>query len=124
MNGSLPALALGLALALSACGSSTGDDAQTAAESTGATETSSSAPAQAEPACAAVWASGQDLPEDYSGCSEEGTWVKADAQRCASGQVLVTFGDRFYAAKGQQVNDAGSPLSENPQYQRAVKSCG
>ena len=67
---------------------------------------------------------GQGLPAKYAGCSEDSTWVEADSQRCDSGQVIVTYADRFYAAKGFVVNDVGEPLSDSKQYQRAVRSCG
>jgi len=85
---------------------------------------SQSAPREQGPACDEVWVDGEDLPEAYGGCSQDGTWVKAEIRRCESGQVLVTFDDRYYGAKGFRVNDMGESLSESGQYQRAVRSCG
>ena len=49
---------------------------------------------------------------------------KARSSLCESGQVLVTYGDRYYGAKGSPVNDVGSPLKASDQYQQALASCG
>lgn len=88
------------------------------------TESTSPAPTLREPLCADVWVDGQALPKDYEGCSTEDGWVEADARHCESGQVLVTFDDRFYAAKGFRVNDVGGSLSASAKYHHAVSSCG
>lgn len=112
-------LALGGAV-LSGCGDQTGEGAQAPS-----TAPASSDESTREPACAQVWVDGEALPERYAGCSEEdGAWVDAAVQRCASGQVLVTYADRYYGAKGSRVNDMGESLSESAQYQRALRSCG
>jgi hypothetical protein len=75
--------------------------------------------------CADLWVDGQALPDHYKGCSDShGTWVNAKSQRCDSGQVLVTYADRFYGAMGAVVNDVGGPLADDPHYRRASRSCG
>lgn len=104
-----------------------GDDADPT-EATGSTPASSGSPSGTAvpdgPACDEVWVDGQDLPERYRGCVQDDDWVEAATSRCASGQVLVTYGDRFYGAKGAVVNDVGEPLDDSDQYQRAMRSCG
>lgn len=78
-----------------------------------------------KPVCADLWVDGQPLPDHYRGCSDsQGTWVHAEAQRCDSGQVLVTYADRYYGAMGAVVNDVGGPLADDPHYRRASRSCG
>lgn len=103
--------------------SSCGDDAADAGSEAADEQTTPSSVEQ-EPRCEDVWVDGEKLPENYRGCSEGETWVKADIRRCESGQILVTYGDRFYGAKGFVVNDVGEPLTESKQYQRALHSCG
>lgn len=115
-------LLLGLALSgvvLSGCG----DQAEEAAARDPATA-SAGEPTSREPACEDLWVDGGTIPERYGGCSEGETWVEAATQRCESGQVLVTYDDRYYGAKGSRVNDMGESLSDSDQYQRALKSCG
>lgn len=110
-----------LALGLSGCGDESADREVAADDPTTAT---SEPQEPREPLCEDVWVAEQALPGTYQGCSEGSTWVEADSQRCDSGQVIVTYADRFYAAKGFVVNDVGEPLSDSKQYQRAVRSCG
>jgi hypothetical protein len=100
---------------LGGCGDSASDGASTSPDA---------APRAQEPACDEIWVDGEDLPKKYAGCSQGGTWVKAEVRRCESGQILVTFDDRYYGAKGFRVNDMGESLSESGQYQRALRSCG
>lgn len=116
----LPAFLLGLVL--SGCG----DDAATEPVATPGSTTSStgSTPLPDGPACEEVWADGQDLPRSYRGCVEGSAWVAADSRRCESGQVIVIYADRYYAAKGNVVNDMGGSLEQDEQYQRALRSCG
>lgn len=107
-----------------------GDDSVAPARATGSSDTpavsdsTSTTPVPDGPACAEVWVDGKDLPRSYRGCVQGDTWVRADTSHCASGQVLVTFDDRFYGAKGAVVNDVSGPLDKSKQYQRAVRSCG
>lgn len=120
-------------LALTACGDeepdAATDPAANASESASETpsespsETSSEAPG---PDCASVWVAGQTLPEDYQGCQDatKGKWVQAMVYRCSSGQHLVTFGTTFYAARGEAVNESDVPLRRNPDFQKALASCG
>ena len=72
--------------------------------------------------CAEVWQDGNMLPADYRGCIADGESIAADRQRCASGQVIVTYAERYYAATGQVVNDVGD-LASSKAYQRAVRAC-
>lgn len=118
-------VALGVALLTSGCG---GDDGPTVASdetsapvSTSPSDPSSSAPT--EPACSQIWVDGRHLARGYTGCSDNGVWVAAERHRCASGQVLVSYGDRFYGALGAKVNDVGTPLSDSAQYHRAMRAC-
>lgn len=118
-----------LGFALGGCGDDTAAAPDAAPEST--SESTSESPDSTEttatpdgPACEEVWADGQDLPRGYKGCVEGSTWVAADSRRCASGQVIVSYADRYYGAKGAVVNDMGGSLEDNKQYQRAVRSCG
>lgn len=107
-----------LALGLSGCGDEPADGVE-------ATDDQTTAASDArEPRCEDVWVAGESLPGRYTGCSDGSTWVGADSQRCDSGQVIVTYIDRYYAAKGFVVNDVGGPLSDSKQYQRALRSCG
>lgn len=128
-----PVLLLGpaLILALGGCG----DDASTVAtegpgDNGSATVSTSPTPSKSEettpegPACEEVWSQGQRLPRGYRGCLEGSTWVAADTRRCESGQVLVSYADRYYGAKGAVVNDMGAPLEQSKQYQQALRSCG
>ncbi len=132
-----------LVLALGACGSdqaestasTAADPAASSAEPgsnpdsrtptpspTPSTEPSASPPTG--PACAKVWNPDGRIPGRYQGCLQDGEWVKAHRTQCASGQVLVTFGDRYYGAEGYPVNDVGSPLRASSMYRSAVTSCG
>ncbi|QZY30040.1 hypothetical protein [Nocardioides coralli] len=122
-RGGFPVLACLLGLWLGGCGDDAGGPAEaTGSESTSASGSPSSVPEG--PACDEVWVDGADLPRSYRGCVQDDAWVKAATSRCASGQVLVTYGDRFYGAKGAVVNDVGGPLDDSNQYRRAVRSCG
>lgn len=103
------------AVALSGCGSST-DDVGTAPET-------SKSSAMAGPDCAEVW-SGETLPAEYDGCVDQSEFVEAERWDCASGQVIITFDDRYYAVPGGPVNDVGAPLEDSPQYRKALRGCG
>ena len=72
-------------------------------------------------ACEDVWG-GEMLPDPYEGCSEDGEVVRPERMECSSGQVIVTYGDRYYAVPGGPVNDVG-PLSDSKQYRQAVRRC-
>lgn len=108
-------LAAATLLLLAGCGDDSSD-----ASTAPAAESSSSA---AGPDCSQIW-SGETLPKDYEGCVRDGELVEADAQMCASEQVLVTYDDRYYAVLGGPINDMGGPLSESQQYRKAARSCG
>lgn len=130
-RGSISVLVCLLGLWLGGCG----EDPDVPSTATGSSETpgsgtdgpeteTTSAPPHEGPACDKVWVDGGDLPRNYRGCLEGEDWVRAAIERCASGQVLVTYADRYYGAKGAVVNDVGAPLEQNKQYQQARKSCG
>ncbi|WP_148572699.1 hypothetical protein [Nocardioides caldifontis] len=103
-----------LLVALAACGEDEGDGAD------GASETTES-PTGAAASCEEVWG-GEKLPDPYEGCTEDGTVVAAVTQECSSGQVIVTYDDRYYAVPGGPVNDVGS-LAESKQYHKALRQC-
>src|SRR5215203_3896110 len=72
-------------------------------------------------ACAEVWG-GETLPDPYEGCTDDGTLVSPERMECSSGQVIVTYGERYYAVPGGPVNDVGS-LSDSKQYRQAMRQC-
>jgi hypothetical protein len=116
----LVAVGCGLAISLAACG---GSDPETAGDTaSGATTSDPAGAASGEPACADIWVDGQELPRRYAGCTEDGETVKADKTSCSSGQVLVTYGDRFYAVLGGPVNETDG-LSDDKDYRQAERSC-
>ncbi len=126
----------GLLLGATACGSDgAADDAASASSpavsSAAASSPTASTAAAASPAasaaapqpCSEVWAADRTLPKTYTGCLDGGDLVPADAFECSSGQVLVTYLDRYYAVLGGPVNDVGAPLDASRQYQSAWRSC-
>lgn len=118
-----PALALTALLALAACGGQGGTDV--ADESTAPAPSATSSAAAEGPDCATIWVDGATLPGRYAGCVDDsGALVPADAVRCDSGQTIVTFDDRFYAAVGYRVNDTGGALEDSASYRRAMRVCG
>lgn len=141
------AVGLTVAVLLSACGDggdggSAEDPAGEESSSTAAepTESTSESPTETPtettdpgeesepttPACSDVWVAGELLPQRYQGCfdSEKERWVQAMIYRCSSGQQLVTYGRTFYAAKGEQVNETEVPLARDPDFSKAMASCG
>ncbi len=116
-------LVVGLAVtSLAACGDETTD---TSASSGAASSSDSESPTETvrQPLCADVWVPGQDVPEEYEGCSDDSGWVPADEFLCDSGQLLVTYGDRFYAATGARVNEVPGSLADSKPYQKARSRC-
>lgn len=118
--GALVTVMLGGAL-LSACGANEPDAGEEPSGSTG-----SAAPETADlpdwPACAEVWVAESELSPEYRGCLDDEVGVAAEKQRCSSGQVLVTYADRFYAVMGGPVNETEG-LAEDSAYQRARDAC-
>ncbi|WP_199904976.1 hypothetical protein [Nocardioides sediminis] len=121
---------------LGACGSEDSEEpaAETASESS-ATETPSESPTEsaspAEPAtdpanglpvCSEVWVDGLDLPKDYTSCSEDGTEVKPEKKMCGFGSPMIIHEDRFYALRGNRVNDVGDTATSE-QFQSALEAC-
>jgi len=119
----LAATAALAATGLAGCGE---EDAAPAAEPTAAASTSTSPSASTKAApepedCQDVWG-GRKLPRSYPGCLRNGELVKAAKLFCSSGQVIVTFDDRYYAVPGGPVNDVGT-LKKSKQFQQASRSC-
>ena len=111
-----------VAVLVAGCG---GDGSSTDATARDESTTASSLPVPDGPSCTETWVDGASLPRRYRGClDEDATFVPAEARRCDSGQVLVSFGDRYYAVEGGPVNDMGGPLEESDQYRKALASCG
>jgi len=133
---------LAATLLLGGCGEGSGDDSaqdpssgsESSSEPTDepSTEPSETAPEEGEepeptsPACSDVWVAGQPFPQKYSGCydAEQERWVQAMVYRCSSGQQLVTYRRTFYAAKGEQVNETDVPLARDPDFTKALATCG
>lgn len=106
-----------------------GDDEPTTASDPSAGPEESSTPTEGEtadlpdwPSCAEVWVDGADLAQGYKGCLDGGAAVKADRQACSSGQVLVTYDDRFYAVLGGPVNETDG-LAQDSHFRSAKQSC-
>jgi hypothetical protein len=121
---------------LGACGSDDGDEpASETASETSTTESPSESPTEyaspAEPAtdpanglpvCSDVWVDGLDLPKDYTSCSEDGTEVKPEKKMCGFGSPMIIHDDRFYALRGNRVNDVGDTATSE-QFQSALEAC-
>ena len=136
----LCAVVLGTSV-LGACGTEQGEEqaSGTASESSssepGTTESPSETPSDtgtpAEPAtdpanglpvCADVWVDGLDLPKDYTACSEDGTAVKPEKKMCGFGSPMIIHADRYYALRGNRVNDVGDTATSE-QFQSALAAC-
>lgn len=110
--------AVGMAAAvvlLSSCGE---DSSTTAGDESSSSATSDSG----WPDCSAVWVDGGTVPKGYEGCVADGDEVKADRQQCSSGQVLVTYDDRYYGVVGGPVNVTES-LKTDSGYKGARRAC-
>jgi hypothetical protein len=131
----LGTLVLGASV-LGACGSDDGEEpASETASETSTTETPTESPTEsaspAEPAtdpanglpvCSDVWVDGLDLPKDYTSCSEDGTEVKPEKKMCGFGSPMIIHEDRFYALRGNRVNDVGDTATSE-QFQSALEAC-
>lgn len=126
-------LGLGLALALSGCGSDGGSDAPTdpsadpGASSSPAAPASSSAapdiPADA-PSCSDTWVVGAKLPRAYRGCVGDDEYLARDVLECSSGQRLVRYDESYYAVLGGTIIAAQkSPLRKDADYRRVIVAC-
>lgn len=74
------------------------------------------------PDCSEVWVADAAFPAKYRGCLADGVAVRADTVTCSSGQALVTYDDRFYAVKGEHVNETQG-LGRDRAYRRAMNAC-
>lgn len=131
----LCALLLGSSV-LGACGNESGDEQASDTSSTESTsETPSETPSEsgtpAEPAtdpanglpvCEDVWVDGLDLPKDYTACSQDGEAVKPEKKMCGFGSPMIIHADRFYALRGNRVNDVGDTATSE-QFQSALAAC-
>jgi len=79
-------------------------------------------PANGLPVCADVWVDGLDLPKDYTACSEDGTAVKPEKKMCGFGSPMIIHADRYYALRGNRVNDVGDTATSE-QFQSALAAC-
>jgi hypothetical protein len=121
---------------LGACGSESGADqaSESTSPESSTTESPTESPtetAPAEPAtdpanglpvCADVWVDGLDLPKDYTACSEDGTAVKPEKKMCGFGSPMIIHAERFYALRGNRVNDVGDTATSE-QFQSALAAC-
>ncbi|MEQ6903557.1 hypothetical protein [Nocardioides sp. YIM 152588] len=106
-------------LLLAACGENS------ATEPAGSADSSPSATsAEGWPSCAEIWQEGGSVPSPYKGCfDEESGDVRADRQKCSSGQVLVTFDNAYYGVEGGPVNPRPDGLDNDKDYQQAKRAC-
>jgi hypothetical protein len=117
-----------LSALLVSCG---GEDGGTSAadSSTPASPTASEeaggepAPPPGTPECGDVWQEDAKLPRRYGGCAAEGVYVKRESLSCESGQVMVHYGDRFYAVLGGTIHQTSGPLEEDRGYKLTVRGC-
>jgi hypothetical protein len=136
----LCALLLG-ALALGGCGNEADERASDPATSESSSETPSETPtespespessAPSEPAtdpanglpvCEDVWVDGLDLPTDYTACSQDGNAVKPVKKMCGFGSPMIIQADRYYALRGNRVNDVGD-IATSEQFKSALAAC-
>lgn len=75
------------------------------------------------PSCDSVWQPGLVLDERYYGCTDaSGKVVEPDGTVCESGQEIVAYGNRFYAALGGKIN-ASQNLRKDRQYRKQIRAC-
>jgi hypothetical protein len=136
----LCAVVLGTSV-LGACGSEQGEEqasgsssaessaSESSSESPSGTSTDTAAPAEPAtdpanglPVCADVWVDGLDLPKDYTACSEDGEAVKPEKKMCGFGSPMIIHDDRYYALRGNRVNDIGDTATSE-QFQSALAAC-
>jgi hypothetical protein len=79
-------------------------------------------PANGLPVCEDVWVDGLDLPQDYTACSQDGTRVKPVKKMCGFGSPMIIQADRFYALRGNRVNDVGD-IATSEQFKDALAAC-
>jgi hypothetical protein len=141
-RGTLVALLLPLALALTACGGDSDStatdpdtsDSSTATDTASPTEPSETAepsetpsettPAAPDwPACGDVWVADARLALGYKGCLEGDEAVKADNLSCSSGQRIVRYDDSFFAVAGGTIYETAGPLEKDKEYLQKVRTC-
>lgn len=123
-RGTLAALALPLALAVSACG----DDATTASDPAGSSTPTSSSSSTASsdlptPQCEVVWVEGATLPGSFQGCYEGTKRIKPDGRYCEFGKPLFTYDERFFAVRNGTVHLATKPFAQDAKYQDTLRKC-
>lgn len=120
------ALAVAALVLATGCGGDGDDVTTTPAEEPTATADPAESAAPAEPAplptCASVWPKGTALPDDYTGCRENGERVVRSV-RCESGQQLFTYAGRYFAVPGGPIFSADGALADDPQFQKMERVC-
>lgn len=101
-------------LVLAGCGSETASDDEPGA---------AASPTSELPTCSSVWVTGEDLPEDYSGCLEDDETVKPEIIDCSSGQRIVTFNDEYWAVRGEIIGHAPAGLDDDEPFADVLYSC-
>ncbi len=116
------------AAVLVACGTENGAESAADPSSESPSSSQSEAPTEiattpgALPQCADVWVDGETLPADYTACTTDDETIKPVKRMCGFGRPLLEQDGRFYAMKGQQINDVGD-LETSDQYQQLLASC-
>ena len=130
----LAALTVAILVILSGCGaSSPGGKAESSAkpspspsvspaETTTPSESDSPTNALGLPECSTVWVTGEILPEDYQGCTENGHFVEPDIMYCESGQTLAAYQNRYYAALGQVINELPN-VHQSKKWRQMQRTC-
>lgn len=79
---------------------------------------------EGSPACADLWEDGNKLPRTYKGCADDaGALAQREGIRCSSGQVMVTFEDRYYGVLGGTIKGTDGPLEDDRDYRSSIRSC-
>lgn len=78
-----------------------------------------------DPTCASVWSAGERLPRPYRGCFDEARdeWVPAEVWHCSTGQRIVTFGDSFYAVRGESIVETSTSLQDDAEFAEMMAVC-
>ncbi len=102
-------------LLVAACGSETEAPAAdpTASDDGGATVSS---------ACTDVWIAGQELPDEYEGCTRpDGDLEAAVTYECTNGGELVGYDDRFYVVRPGKIAEIKG--DDDQAYAAAFDAC-
>lgn len=124
--------ATALALACVACGSTSSQDKPSSSSrsasdqqpSRSSSPSASGSPSTAAlPSCDSVWHAGARLDERYYGCTtNDGRTVSPQGTYCESGQYVVTYDNRFYAALGGKIKSSPD-LRHDRSFHRQFRAC-